>query len=319
MSKIYSIISVPLFFSLFHLKNAEAIEFRFQVETPGASCSFQGAPLVASVLDGGFVSADINVVCAKSQKPSGAAHYYLNTDLAPSHLFYAQDGRWEIRSSLVRSDQVCSRALVGPKSSFYQDSPAEHRKGVGDERWRVCVGMTPLDGQIQTLPPVDGQIMITLSQSPYSTYPEGTVSYDVLFSHDKSDIPASLNKEIEEWLNKLGPLSRYRFEIHANASEVGDPNYNHSLSVRRLAAVRSLLTKSMKISDDVVWGQAWGEHRLKALNKGETFDRLNRRVTLIAIPLNDRVSSGDKLEVSGVSEVNGVEILPRFNEFHRGG
>lgn len=315
MLKTYSGLSLFLALSFFNKVNA--VEFRFQVETPGAPCSFQGTPVVASVFKGGFVSADVNVVCSQRARQSGVTRYYLNTDLAPAHLFYTKEGRWELRSSLAPSDQPCEQALNNSHSGFYQDSPAERREGSGDARWRVCVGMTPLDGQIQTLPPVDGQILVTLSQSPYSSYPEGTVYRDALFAHDKAELSPREASEIEAWLNQLGPLSRYRFEIHANTSEVGDPNYNYALSVRRLAAVRGLLTRRMKISDSMIWGQAWGEHRLKALNQGEVFDRLNRRVSIIAIPLNDRVSSGDKIETPGISVVDGIEIVPRFHESNR--
>lgn len=263
-----------------------AFDFRFQVAEPQLGCKFAGPSLITSVMTQGIVSVDVNVTCLSAQR------YYFNTDLAKGHVVHTPSGRWHVSSALTNTGKRCTEALDAPANAFYEDSNAGGREGTGSQSWRLCVGMRPLDGQIQTVPPVEGVVMVTLQSSPTLNYPEGTLTYDTLFAHDGVMILPESDTALRHFMSTLDSSTAYRFELHAHASDHGDAKYNYALSIRRLAAVRASLSRHFDIKDQHIWGQAWGEQRLKALNAGESFAAQNRRVSIVAIPVPAPISPG---------------------------
>lgn len=287
--------------SLFLLTTAaaNAIDFRFQSADPHVKCGFnRSGAVTADTANSRVFSVDVAVMCEQPFR------YYINTDLAPGHVYRGAEGVWYVSSAITGLNESCEDALKRPSAAFFQDSPIGPRGGESSAFWRVCVGVNPLDDSLKVAPVLDGSILLTLHSEPIEAYPDGTEYKEALFEHNGTKLTKDSKAELGAWLSTLKPLSGYKFEIHANASDRGESRYNHTLSIKRLAATRSYMTSQHKIVDSQIWGQAWGDQRLKALNSGERFDALNRRVSVVAIPHNEKVyTTGIGSSKNGVTSV----------------
>lgn len=116
--------------------------------------------------------------------------------------------------------------------------------------------------------------------------PRRAISYTVLFPHDSATLTPESESGLKSLMAQFGPHRDYQFDIYAHASVVGDPVYNHDLSLMRLATVRNWLVNTANIPRSSTWGQAYGNQQ-PANVRGDALadmERDNRRVRLVIYP-----------------------------------
>lgn len=258
------------------------VEVRFSVSQPGLGCWFDrqkdqpvaGADLTWSV--------DAEVQC---KTPRG---YRIESTLFTGLPIIDQRGSWLLNAALGPADQSCQALLNSEQYAFerYRDVPASTDTG---QRWRLCVSAQPQSQLVSTIAPRLKPVEIVLSaEQGGHDIPRDAATLDILFKHNSATAPQDTQQYVANWLTHVKDINQYRVEVHAHASDSGERQYNHDLSLRRLAAVRNEMKKVPALRGVPVWGQAWGEMRLKALNDGTQFDAQNRRVTLVLVPKGEQ-------------------------------
>lgn len=256
-----------------------ALEFRFQVSEPGLGCWFDRQASQPNLLPGKIAQIDLNVKCAQPRA------YRIESTLTQALPVKTKDGQWLLSLAMGPQSYSCETILQEPQWVFerYRDVKA----GENASDWRLCMKAQAQSNQISSIFPVSGVAEIVLvSPTDEPVYPENTQTFDVLFAHNSASLSKSSVNEMTAWIREHAKQGDYRLELHAHASDSGERQYNHDLSLRRLSAVRQVVHNLVDHSKNDVWGQAWGEMRLKALNAGEVYAAENRRVTLVFVPLN---------------------------------
>lgn len=280
------------------------MEFRFQVSQPGLGCWFDrqvGQPVMQR---GNVVQVDMAVNCNKPKS------YRLESTLSTALPVVTESGRWQITSALGQTGDSCAEIMSRPGSAFNHEKDVEVGADLGvTSNWRLCMKAEPLEGQIATVFPVLSPVEIVLSASVgQDSYPEGTQTLDLLFEHNNASLNKANQQSALSWLASLGSEQSYRFELHAHASDSGERQYNHDLSIRRLAETRRFLQAQPAFSNVELWGQAWGEMRLRALNNTAARHAQNRRVVVVAIPLDVPVEV--PVEVPVMRSVSAADLIP---------
>lgn len=258
-----------------------AMEYRFQTSVPGSGCWFDRHVATPAPGLNGILMANVTVRCHAQQA------YQLTTDVITTLPAVTQDGRWQLKSVMTPHGESCEQALNQPGYQFDQNGYASPSLLQGEKTWTLCLQALPLSSQVTTVFPLHGAINVSLSPAgTIEHYPEGTQVTHVLFANDSAALAPAQREHLAIWLKDIGAVDSYRFELHGHASDSGERQYNHDLSLNRLVAARTYLVGELGLPASALWSQAWGEQRPSALNRGEQYDRLNRRVTVVAIPVS---------------------------------
>ena len=113
-----------------------------------------------------------------------------------------------------------------------------------------------------------------------------TLPQDILFATDSADVGYALQSDLRAVAQNLRDYPNSVIEVVGHTDNVGDADYNQSLSRRRAASVASvLISNGVPTSRVVTIG--YGEDRPVASNLNASGRQQNRRVEIIIRPIRN--------------------------------
>jgi outer membrane protein OmpA-like peptidoglycan-associated protein len=196
----------------------------------------------------------------------------------------------------------------------------------GVTQWSYCLQITKKGSQVSMddLWPVQGQLDLDLIDPDRGHWlPQAASMISLPFPNNVSILSSDMKQLMDAVLTNIGGPNNVQIQIHAHASEIGDPEYNHDLSIMRLKHVREWLQEEGAVPRSAIWGQAWGESRPFAIKTIEDEESQNRRVDVVFFPIDDSdVKKDSKTPVStpvfpkkdssapASKSESGVEVIP---------
>lgn len=101
----------------------------------------------------------------------------------------------------------------------------------------------------------------------------------VYFALDSDELTSEARLKLDELLQEIDQLDRWKLEVRAHTDATGTDQYNEALAQRRAAAVRDYLTER-DLPMDLVSISTFGEHRPIESNTTEDGRMRNRRVEI---------------------------------------
>lgn len=152
--------------------------------------------------------------------------------------------------------------------------PHKHNNGAGRLTWFYC---------LQSAQPLNGEIEVQISAVD-DALPVAARWLDVHFAHDSAEISQQVQSQIQTFLAQSGELSKYRVEIQAHSSEIGDAAHNDKLSKARLSSIRAYLLMATPWTQTEIKGASFGESRPFLLHPDASSHQWNRRASIILLP-----------------------------------
>jgi len=108
-----------------------------------------------------------------------------------------------------------------------------------------------------------------------------SIELEVLFDTSQADIKPEFMAEIQRVAEFMAQYKGAYAVIEGHTDSLGDAGYNKDLSQRRADAVRDVLVGKMKINNQRVTAEGYGEERPRASNETRDGRQLNRRVVAV--------------------------------------
>jgi outer membrane protein OmpA-like peptidoglycan-associated protein len=261
------------------------IQFRLSPSVSGCTLdrSYDKPELVSS----NTAQGEFSVQCHRDALP-----YRLGTTLSPLAKF-SRDGeldynvRWFFRHDgpACNGEDIHEDATLLHSGSRDVNLQGDHTK----RQWSYCVQVQSGDSPAALDEwPLQGELSLSVVNANEEwVLPENASRIIVRFENNSSNLSESMQGLLDTLLMNMGDPNAYTVQLHAHTSLVGDPQYNHELSIMRLMRVRNYLVNEYKIPKTQTWGQAWGESRPAALNTIENEASQNRRVDVILLSINE--------------------------------
>lgn len=284
-----------LFFSPLSISATE-ISLRADVSSP--YCTFDRVKTQSSVTVGKYLSGNFSVNCQDEALP-----YRLITSLSPWAMIGNDDNRyqlkWHIRQGFSACDEQGVSNLATPFHSGSRDKLLTGSTGI--THWHYCVSAVTKEGDLLDVGDwgVQGNFELSLVDALNgNVLPSGATLLSINFDNDSAVINDEQKQDVITYLMNSGGNENMYVQIHSHTSLVGDHDYNHGLSLMRLANVRKWLVDELGFVKSNTWGQAWGETRPKAINVINDEAAINRRVELVFIRDEQRNFGDVKLNVA---------------------
>jgi outer membrane protein OmpA-like peptidoglycan-associated protein len=238
-----------------------------RINTPNVTLAFKYS--AANKLN--YSDGEFTVFC-----PKESGSYRADTDLREDAVIVTpKEQEHAFQLHLSSTPLACDKPLEQGESThlFVDHLSPDHRGAPGQQRWYYCAQLLASEPQ-----PLNGGINITLQGLSKTTQ---LPLYNVLFDNNSTEISLEGKRQLAHFAMELRRQGNAYAVLHGHASLIGKMTYNQTLSSKRAAAVKSLMTDSFHIPEERIKTLAWGETRLRALNQGETFEEQNRRVVLV--------------------------------------
>jgi outer membrane protein OmpA-like peptidoglycan-associated protein len=220
-----------------------------------------------------------------------ASPYRMQTTLSPlASVTLLNATRHTVKWFVRHGAPACNGDIIHPESvPLHSGNISAELVGSEEKRvWSYCVQVEPVSSEID-VPidawPLQGELPLTLVDAKAGwVLPTGASRVMVRFENNHSKLSSNTKQIIDTLLMNMGTPESYQVHLHAHTSLVGDPAYNHDLSIMRLMRVREYVIGTHGINRLDTWGQAWGESRPAALNTVDEEEEQNRRVDMILLP-----------------------------------
>jgi outer membrane protein OmpA-like peptidoglycan-associated protein len=247
-------------------------ELTLRQDASARQCHFSSAKVALVSAQAGQWTGAFSVHCAEQ-----ARSYRVKNAL--SSTAHIED--FLLNSYLRAGGPACESGQPHPEAVRLHAGTRSHLNiGQGAKTdWSYCVLTDAALSQVQ------GSIDVYIEDAVWGRlHAPDSVRRSVLFDHNSHALGEDMITALENQMMHLGDPSQWQVFLHAHASLVGDPDYNHDLSIMRLKHVREWLITHGGIAPKDTWGQAWGASRLHALNSAEDPAQLNRRVEIVWVP-----------------------------------
>jgi outer membrane protein OmpA-like peptidoglycan-associated protein len=111
-----------------------------------------------------------------------------------------------------------------------------------------------------------------------------TFRSDVLFDVDSASLKPGAYDEVNHVADVLNKYPETRVAVNGHTDSTGSEQHNHDLSERRAAAVKDALTRG-GVNPIRITSIGFGESRPVASNATEAGRQMNRRVTIVIVPV----------------------------------
>ena len=194
--------------------------------------------------------------------------------------FLNADGKWNRWTGQFTADKTKSYLLIG---NFNDD---EHSQVKMPVRSDIRFGYYYIDEvRLFKIPPILPQPVI---ESPFKNFipKEGEIVNlgNIYFEHDRSDFMPRAMVQLEDLLKFLKAYPSMVVEIRGHTDNVGTPEYNQQLSIRRSNAVMSWL-KTKGIAGSRMKSAGFGATHPISTNFTSAGRGLNRRVEIKVLRL----------------------------------
>jgi outer membrane protein OmpA-like peptidoglycan-associated protein len=262
---------------------------QLRLEPSVSGCTFDRTSSLTRRVGDRTIEGEMGVNCKKN-----APDYRLKTSLSPFANITLNDGRsYAVKWYFSQEGKACRfERMTSTAVPLHSGSRGESTTGHGENvTWSYCAQLVPLRGapeyKLSEQWPLQGAFELSLADAAN----DDTLPYDasvmvVHFAHNSSLLSEEASRLLDNVVGSVNNLNDYHIQLHAHTSLIGDPSYNHDLSVMRLMRVRDYLTEKHGVSPRDTWGQAWGESRPKAIKTIKDEAMQNRRVDVVFIPKN---------------------------------
>ena len=264
-------------------QGADAIQtnrIQLRLEPTVEGCTFDRTATTTYRTGPAMISGALTVNCREDARP-----YRMKTTLSPFANITLDDGRsYAVKMYVDTNGAECGSVPL--------HSAARGVDTIGDGRvtqWSVCAKLKPLRGapmySLSETWPLQGALNISLADAENENgLPANASVMYVHFDHNSSQLNDKSRVLMDNVIGSIEDVSRFHIQLQAHTSLIGEPNYNHDLSIMRLMRVREYLIQEHGVKRRDTWGQAWGEDRPKAIRTVSDEATENRRVDIVFIP-----------------------------------
>ncbi|MBL0329131.1 MAG: OmpA family protein [Bacteroidetes bacterium] len=114
--------------------------------------------------------------------------------------------------------------------------------------------------------------------------PQITLSSAVLFDFDKYELLANSKLELDNLIEQIKKQNPSKIIIEGHTDNIGQENYNQTLSEKRAGAVKDYILSKVVMSKSKAKSIGYGSSLPVALNETKEGQDKNRRVSIILIP-----------------------------------
>lgn len=269
--------------SIVYAKINETMVVQLRTDETALECTFDKSKSIAYRESAQTLAGEFSVHCPSEKE------YRLTTELSPFSNIKVNGIGHKVKWYISKNKLSCEGPYVLPNAtSLHSGNRSDKLTGEGHQRWNYCI---KLESSIEqdTLRgerwPLNGEFSLTLTDKENEfKLPKNSSRMYVRFSNNSSVMSPDMTEVIDTIMMSLGDPEQFNVLLHSHASKLGDPEYNHDLSVMRLKRVREYLIEKHGVKLKNTWGQAWGEDRPTAINTIEDEATQNRRVDVLFIP-----------------------------------
>jgi outer membrane protein OmpA-like peptidoglycan-associated protein len=270
-----------------YAKPNEATPVQLRLEPTVSGCTFDKTVSKTKRVGDRTIEGNFHIYCKE-----GSPAYRLKTPLSPFANITLNDGRsYAVKWYFSQEGKACRFERMTPYSiPLHSGSRGKSTTGSGtDTNWDFCAQLVPLRGAPEYTIAEEWPLQGALNLSVADAQNEASIPYNasvmyVHFGHNSSLLSEDTEKLLDNVIGSISDMSKYHIQLHAHTSLIGDPSYNHDLSVMRLMRVRNYLMDKHGVKKRDTWGQAWGESRPMAIKTIKDEATQNRRVDVVFIP-----------------------------------
>jgi outer membrane protein OmpA-like peptidoglycan-associated protein len=271
---------------VFQVSASAVTPIHLRVDASVPLCTFDRTKAESLQVTPKTITGSFAIQCRPNASP-----YRMQTTLSPLASVTLLDAtRHTVKWFVRHGAPACNGDIIHPESvPLHSGNISAELVGSEEMRvWSYCVQVEPVakeSGVSANTWPLQGQLPLTLVDAKAGwVLPEGASRVMVRFENNRSKLSNNTKQIIDTLLMNMGTPESYQIHLHAHTSIVGDPEYNHDLSIMRLMRVREYVIGTHGINRLDTWGQAWGESRPSALNTVDEEEEQNRRVDMILLP-----------------------------------